>query len=108
MQLVKVDVAVGLAILNPKFYFLDNVARRVQQVYVEDTAQVGLALHIFTHDIRLEPNALAHEVACVVEVQVYLLLRETLGKLLDVADEALQLALCSCLRRYAHWRQDQK
>ena len=59
-------------------YFLvfNNVTQRTDQIYIEDAAKVPAPLCVGADNVGLEPNGLALEVACIVEVQIDFLLRK--------------------------------
>ena len=69
-RVLQFERAVGLAVLDDQLLRLHGVADGVEQLDVEDAAQVGVVQVVVAHDVGLVPDALAFVVGGVVEVQV--------------------------------------
>ena len=77
--------------VNLVFPLLDHVTRRVEQLHVKHSAEVGEAAAVRAHDVGLEPHRLALEIRSVVEMEIDFLLRHLLveqHRLVDVLEDA--------------------
>ena len=83
-RVLQLERAVGLSVLDNQFLGFHGIADGIEQLHVEDAAQVGEVQIVVAHDVSLVPDVLSFIIRGVVEVNIYTFRREHIGEAFEV------------------------